>query len=243
MWWSALLTLSTAAFSEAAVQKVASQRVLFAHQSVGANVLEGLSDLTQSALPVREGRAAADLAQPGLVHTRIGTNELPLTKLADFEAVLAATEGRVDVALLKLCYVDIDARTDVDALFEAYVAMHERLRARYPRVTFVPVTVPLTVVASGPKAWLKAQLTGAPRWGAEENAARHRFNTRLRARFVGQPLFDLAALEATRPDGSGERFAGVPALAPAWTDDGQHLNARGRRHVAEALLTLLAGLP
>jgi hypothetical protein len=35
---------------------------------------------------------------------------------------------------------------------------------------------------------------------------------------------------------------GIPALAPAWTDDGGHLNVEGRRMIAEQFLVFLAGL-
>lgn len=244
---SALLTLSTAAVPEETVRLAAGRRALFGHQSVGENIIAGLRDVAGAALPIREGRAATDFVEPGFVHTRLGRNQDPRSKLADFEAALAASEGKPGVALFKFCYVDIDAKTDVDALFEATVATMERLRAQYPSVRFIYVTVPLTVVQTGLKAWLTQRVTGAAPWGFEENLARHRFNTLLRTRLRGAPLFDLAALESTRTDGTVELHAvqgqTVPALVPAYSDDGQHLNAEGRRRVAEALLETLAALP
>jgi hypothetical protein len=61
-----------------------------------------------------------------------------------------------------------------------------------------------------------------------------------------EPLFDLAAVESTRPDGSRETLSlgGKTAFAlhPGYTNDGSHLNEVGRRRAAEALLTLLARL-
>jgi len=45
-----------------------------------------------------------------------------------------------------------------------------------PAVTFVHVTVPLTIVQTGAKAWLKRRLGKAP-WGEQENVVRHRFNS------------------------------------------------------------------
>lgn len=243
MLLTALLALSATALADEVVQKVASRRVFFGHQSVGANILEGINDVTSGKVPVREGRTGELLSTPGLLHARLGQNEAPLTKLADFEAAVDALAGHLDVALFKFCYVDFDASTDVDALFAAWVATHERLAKKHPRVTFVHVTVPLTVVPQGAKAWLKQKLTRAAPWGAKENEVRHRFNTLLRTRLAGQPLFDLAALESTRPDGTAASWEQVPALVPAYSDDGQHLNAVGRQRVAEALLTFLARVP
>lgn len=242
MLLSALLTLSVTGLADD-VQKLASRRVFFGHQSVGANIVDGVNDVTSGKLPVHEGRTPA----PGLVHTLVGQNESPLSKLADFEAALGTLGGQADIALFKFCYVDFAANTDVEQLFADYLALHQRLRAKYPSITFVHVTVPLTVVPQGPMAWLKKTVSRKEPWGTRENEVRHRFNTLLRERLAGQPLFDLAALEATRPDGTAATWQRdgrtLPMLVAEYSGDGQHLNSVGRRRVAEALLTFLARLP
>lgn len=247
MLLSALLTLSSASVPDDVVRAVAGRKVFFGHQSVGGNILDGVNDVAPGALTVKEGRAPALFTGPAFVHTLIGKNEAPLEKIADFEAALDALDGAPQVAFFKFCYVDFDANTDAQALFDAYRAAHARLKAKYPRVTLVHVTVPLTTVQSGLKAWLKQKVTAQAPWGARENAVRHRFNTLLRAQYAGEPLFDLAALESTRDDGTPFTVEvegqPVPALVPAYSDDGQHLNRLGRRRVAEALLTFLARLP
>ena len=247
MLLTALLTLSATALADEVVQKAASRRIFFGHQSVGANILDGVNDVTSGKLRIREGRTAALLSTPGLLHARLGENESPRSKLEAFEAALDSLEGHVDIAFFKFCYIDFDERSDLDALFEAYVETMTRLQRKYPEVTFVHVTVPLTIVPQGAKAWLKSAFTQEAPWGAKENDARHRFNTLLRARLGGEPLFDLAALESTRPDGSAASYEyqgrTLPALVPGYSDDGQHLNPVGRRRVAEALLTFLARLP
>ena len=62
-----------------------------------------------------------------------------------------------------------------------------------------------------------------------------------------EPVFDLATIESTRPDGRREAIrAGSRsgyALVPAYTSDNSHLNEQGRRRVAEELLVFLARLP
>jgi hypothetical protein len=247
MLLSALLTLSSAAVPDDVVQRVASRKVFFGHQSVGANILEGVAELGQGQLSLAEGRDQALFTRPALVHTLIGKNEAPREKIADFEQALEAVGGAPDIALYKFCYIDFTASTDAEALFAEYLASHQRLKAKYPALTLVHVTVPLTTVQSGLKAWLKQKVQKQAPWGWRENEVRHRFNELMRTRLAGQPLFDLAALESTRADGTaataeldGKR---VPALVPEFSDDGQHLNGLGRRRVAEALLTFLAGLP
>ena len=69
----------------------------------------------------------------------------------------------------------------------------------------------------------------------------------LREAYEGkEPLFDIAGIESVGPGGERESFdvkgKSFPALVPAYTDDGGHLNALGRKVVAEKLLVFLAGL-
>ena len=64
---------------------------------------------------------------------------------------MAGAAAGVDIALVKFCYVDFDAGTDVPALFAAYQATLASLEGRYPRTTFVHVTAPLTTVQGGPR--------------------------------------------------------------------------------------------
>jgi lysophospholipase L1-like esterase len=69
----------------------------------------------------------------------------------------------------------------------------------------------------------------------------------LRKNYEGkEPVFDLARIESTRPDGTRETFTQdgktYYALVPAYTKDGGHLNKLGRKKVAEQLLLLLVSL-
>ncbi|BDG04644.1 nucleoside hydrolase [Anaeromyxobacter oryzae] len=230
--------------------RVARLRVLFGHQSVGGNVLAGVARLSAAhggVLGVTEVRGAGPLA-PGLSHALVGENGAPRTKLDAFAALLARLEGPPpDVALVKLCWADFGADTDADALFEVYRTALAELARRHPRTTFVHVTVPLTTVQGGARALVKGAL-GKPPYGLLENARREAFNARLRAEYGGRaPLFDLARLEATAPDGSVTRAewrgTSTLALAPAYTDDGGHLVAAAQDRIARALLATLAALP
>jgi acyl carrier protein len=233
----------------AAWSALASRRVFFGHQSVGENVVEGISELARGdpALGIRvvEGAGALRGGEGAFGHARIGRNGEPGLKSDEFARLVESAAGEsLDIAFHKYCYADIGADTDVEAVFEHYRRTMARLRAERPGVVFVHVTVPLTRVQSGPRALVK-RLLGRTPGRFDSNRARERFNDLMRRTYAGtEPLFDLAAAESTHPDGRPEtfRFGGqsLRALVPSYTDDGSHLNALGRRRVAGELLVVLA---
>jgi hypothetical protein len=232
-----LMTVSSLAAADLRrdLEAVAQRHIFFAHQSVGANILEGVRELSaHGGVRVR------------IDDTYVERNGEPLRKLANFAKALG--EGsRYDIALLKFCYVDIGADTDAAALFARYRTVIDELRGRNPRTTFVHVTLPLTTVQTGMKALAKRALGRDPS-GTVENVRREEYNALLRKAYAGrEPVFDLARLESTGPDGAAVsvawRDAVAPALSPAWTDDGGHLNQAGRLRAARELLRVLASAP
>ena len=76
---SALLALADVTADE--WQRLAARRVFFGHQSVGANLIEGIEDVLRSCpdLPLRivESNDPSAMAEPGLYHARIGENGHP----------------------------------------------------------------------------------------------------------------------------------------------------------------------
>jgi hypothetical protein len=94
------------------------------------------------------------------------------------------------------------------------------------------------------KAFAKRLLGRAP-YGTIENVRRDEYNRLLRATYGGrEPIFDLARLESTGPDRAlvTVTWNGVtaPAMSPAYTDDGGHLNARARVMAAREFIGVLA---
>ncbi|MFO1406384.1 MAG: hypothetical protein U1F08_02490 [Steroidobacteraceae bacterium] len=220
-------------------------RVVFGHQSVGGNILEGVSTLAK-----RDGRtygvveARTPPSAPGITHFKIGTNGDPSSKIRDFAAALdsGVVQG-ADVALMKLCYIDFDSSVDPVAIAREYADALDGLAARHPTTKFVAVTAPLTTVQTGPKAWVK-RLLGRQPGGYAENARRASFNKALRERYASSGrLFDLARYESTAGghdvavivDG-----ATIEALDPSLSDDGGHLNAAGQQLIARQFLEFLA---
>lgn len=213
---------------------VAGARVFFGHQSVGQDVLGGIRRLYEE-----RGEPA-----PPVLDALIGANQDPLSKIADFDARLRGGLGeQVDVALMKLCYIDVTAGTDVDALLEAYRSTLAALERDLPGVTFVHVTVPLTAERSA-LGRLRARLTRNDRYGPDENVVRERLNARLRAEHAGGHLLDLAAVESTRLDGTRVtgRHEGSDyfALHDGYAADLGHLNEAGAAVAAAAWVTAVA---
>ena len=236
--------------SEAAWNALAGTKVFFGHQSVGGNILDGvravLAEHPRIGLRIVESGDPASLAGGALVHAFIGTNGVPQSKLEAFDSILAGGLGPAGgIAMYKYCFLDITAATDVGAMFRAYRDNIARLHAAHPELRFIHITSPLTVNGNPLKNLIKRVL-GKPT-AADFNVRRNEYNRLLRSEYESrEPIFDLARIESTRADGTREYFLrakdSVFTLAPEFTDDGAHLNARGRQVAAEQFLILLATL-
>jgi hypothetical protein len=225
---------------------LAERKIFFGHQSVGNNLIRGVEEILaqnpQITLNVNHSRAIG--SQPGFYHAEIGRNEFPLEKFNDFAGVVSGGfDESGGIAMVKLCYVDIHKQTDPEQLFAEYQRHVDALKSANPSLTIVHFTLPLTIIENW-KGVVRATLTRHAT-NRERNVVRHRYNELVRATYGDKdPVFDLAQLESTLPDGRTVRFrAGeehVPLLAQEYTNDGGHLNERGRRFIAEQLLITLA---
>lgn len=236
---------------KAALEPVRRARVLFSHHSVGRNILAGIAALDADAggprLRIVEGEEYARVEGPVLAHVSGGRNTDPRSKIDFFAATVragGAGPGAPRLALMKLCYVDFDPRTDVDGLFEAYRTTLAALKREFPGITFGHVTVPLHRRPTDLRSSLR-RLAGREVWEDAANVKRSEFNRRLREAFAGDPVLDLAGVESAGPAGgppatfeAGGRT--WPALHPAFTEDGGHLNALGERAAGKAAIEFLA---
>jgi hypothetical protein len=236
---------------ESAWKKVAAKRIYFGHQSVGYDIIDGIKDLVaenpQIDLKIVESADPKDLIFPALAHSKVGTNSDPNSKVTEFTRFMDSGLGEeLDMAFLKLCYVDVTANTDATAVFGGYKEKFSYLKKKYPGTTFIHLTVPLTTLQTGVKAWVK-QMIGRSVDGYEDNIKREQINEMIRKEYAGkEPVFDLAMIESTKPGGSRSSFKhedrNYYSLVPEYTYDGGHLNKMGRRIVAGNLLVLLANL-
>lgn len=223
-------------------------KIIFGHQSVGENIIDGVRDIIHDRSDIKLNIVGTenndDTKTGGIAHFKIGENTKPLTKINEFSDIVNnAWGGKADVALFKFCYVDFNKNTNVDSIFKQYQDTITRLKNKYPDMVFIHATVPLVEMQKGLKAWIK-KIIGRSDDNAESNMIRNQYNDLLRqSYFNNEPVFDIAELESTYPDGRRESFVvngkEYFALAPVYTDDGGHLNQIGRKHIAEQFLLVL----
>lgn len=235
--------------SRAHAETFARSRVFFAHKSVGANVLDGLPRVFQATgvmmPPVTLWEEAMTVSGAGVVHTPIGSNGDPLGKIEEFDRLVRGSLGhQVDVAVLKLCYVDLKHGADVEGVFATYRDTMAALRRDHPEIVFVLATSPLTT-ERGPRGRARARLGRGDALGPEHNVVREQFNMLVRAECHGTtPLFDIAAIQSTARDGSRKAltFRGQPlfAMEPFVASDPGHLGADGRAILASAFVATIA---
>ncbi|QDO87431.1 hypothetical protein FNH13_03015 [Ornithinimicrobium ciconiae] len=225
---------------------VGEARVFFAHQSVGVDIVSALPAVyrAQDLEPPRIAELTEATPSDNLLDYRIGTNGDPIGKIEEFDALIRGGLGdEIDVAVLKLCYIDVREGTDIDALFTTYRDTLAALQRDYPDVTFVAATVPVSV-RRGPLGTLKGWLGQGDDFGSEHNVTREQLNAQIRQEYADTNLlFDVAAIQSTTED--GDRVAGTHggqlyyALTKDYARDAAHLNETGGAVAAESLVAVI----
>lgn len=247
-----LLKLS---LTNAQLTRIQNLHILFGHQSVGENIIDGLKQLMEHnpllQLRIQRVNTAVDCSNPVFGHFLVGSNTDPRSKCDSFKAFMDSGIGnRIDSAFFKFCFVDINENTNLEDIFSYYVETMEYLKNRYPRVTFIHVTTPLTTIPQDVRTQFKSfikKILQRPDWVYLANVQRNKYNDMLRSKYLGkEPVFDLAAAESVRPDGSLQCFTyrgkTYSRMADLYSDDGGHLNNRGRIKAAKTLLEVLCSL-
>ncbi len=239
--------------------KMAKKTIFFGHQSVGYNILDGVKRVMEQNPLVN--LKIVKITNPGdidhsakgiLYHAEVGKNFNPRSKIDAFAELMDQGVGdKVDIAFLKFCFVDIGTQTNIEELFEYYRKTLAELKQKFPSTTFIHFTVPLLSEQVGFAKW-KHRLKGIVKkvLGKNEfyeNVNKFAFNEMIRSEYKGkEPVFDLAAVESTFPDGSRSTFTvsgkQIESMVPAYTNDGGHLSTKGQDIVATKLLSFLATL-
>lgn len=241
--------------SKQAWENLSNKKIYFGHQSVGFNIIDGVEDILKEypfiRLKIRENDKPGSEGG-GLIHSRVGQNVNPKSKIDDFSFKMQGIKsGKFDIAGFKLCYVDIHTQTDIESIFSQYKKTMAELAEKYPETIFIHFTVPLTSEPKGLKAFITSAKGLVKRVLGKvemfDNTVKKKYNELIRKEYgSGGHLFDLAAAESTGPDGrrmfyekNGQQ---IYSLIPGYTEDGGHLNAEGRKFVAEQFLIFLANL-
>lgn len=229
--------------------------IYFGHQSVGSNILDGIQDILSSAgrslrIQSLEESGPSDAS---IYHSYIGRNYHPQEKILDFTSMLNDDLGnKLDIAFMKFCFVDSENQNsdDIEQILRNYIASMSDMEAKFPNITFVYLTMPLTSKRTDFMGWVTngiKTVLNKPVIGRDDNIPRNHFNEllRLEKSRTGR-LFDIAELQATRADNTKVRFRAAGkdhyAMDPRYTHDGGHLNEEGRRYIAYELLKFLSGL-
>ena len=232
--------------------KLAEKKIFFGHQSVGYNIVEGITDIINERddikLNIIEAREPSAFDQPVLAHSQVGMNTQPFSKIERFVEIMDSGVGsKVDIAFFKFCYVDIMRDSDPQEIFNGYSAAMVGLKERYPNTKFLHVTVPIFSTPKGAKKYLKntVKLLVGRQGYFEDNMVRWCYNDLLAQAYSKTGLFfDLALVESVNANGFGcyalKGAEKVSVMAPEYTEDCGHLNGLGRKKVAEQLLIILA---
>lgn len=122
--------------SDATWRKLSSKRIYFGHQSVGSNIIDGIRDILKEhaglSLDILESTNPDDMKGPALIHSKLGTNFDPHSKISSFGTLMREGFGsKVDIAFFKFCYIDIFKDTDVTDIFNHYTQTMRDLKKKY----------------------------------------------------------------------------------------------------------------
>ncbi|MEW8508054.1 MAG: hypothetical protein AB2598_15255 [Candidatus Thiodiazotropha sp.] len=232
------------------LETLAGARVFFGHQSVGKNIIHGLEKLSNDIEDVNLTIADYESYQADgsgcFLHTRVGKNREPESKCLDFGRIIdQELNDKIDYALLKFCYVDINKDSNVAKVFDDYRRVMDDLIERHPDIIFVHTTMPLMQNRGGIKIKIK-ELLGDVHANKLDNIKRNEFNSLLKETYSNAPIIDIAESESTYPDGSREEFKmdgkTYYSLIEGYTNDGGHLNDQGQIKVASTFVQGMADI-
>lgn len=231
-----------AGFDENTVTAALSKRWIFAHQSVGMQVIQGIQawcDVYNLPDPTIIDVESGSIPGSGgyLGHWYVGTNGDGFSKVSEFDSMIrGGLHADADVFVMKFCYADLRPSSGYTPaqLFAAYESTLDGLIADYPSKTFILATETIVMEADedGPA-----------------NSLRMTFNDLVRAKYGATGyLWDIALALSTDPDGNRIRTGTSPNFVEHLysgyaSPDQEHISGPdsiGRRTAAVPLLQILA---
>jgi len=231
-----------------ALNIVSKSRILFAHHSVGDNIIDGLRTIAKEnniSLKITDINDKSLSNENAFVSMTPGTNKDPKSKIDSFVSQIKELDNSFipQIAFMKFCYVDFNPATDVGELFQYYKESIGTLKIEKPNIRIIHVTSPLKPRPKSLKDRLKRVL-GRQVWEDSANIKRNQFNALLTQTFKQEIIFDLAKIESTRPDGTRATFSENNKtyynLVDNYTDGSGHLNHVGSKKVAAEMIEILS---
>jgi len=231
-----------------ALNIVSDSRILFAHHSVGDNIIDGLRTIAKEnniSLKITDINDKSLSNENAFVSMTPGTNKDPKSKIDSFVSQIKKLDNSFipQIAFMKFCYVDFNPATDVEKLFQYYKENIETLKNENPDIRIIHVTAPLKPRPKSLKDRLKRVL-GRQVWEDLANIKRNQFNVLLIETFKQEIVFDLAKIESTRQDGTRATFIENNKtyynLVDNYTDGSGHLNHVGSKKVAAEMIEVLS---
>ena len=233
--------------------ELSEKKIFFAHRELGAEIIDGIKSLVKECnyieLNIVETTDPCAFDMPVFAHAKIGICTHPDTKTNGLLDVLDRGVGeKADIIFLKFCYGDLRWESDAQGVFDIYCKMVEEIKNRYPRVELLHITVPIGSKNIGNRSIFREAiklLVGRPSH-LDDNLRRQQYNTLLCNSYPRTGyIFDVALIESINQDGLScyTKVMGIEKVlvkAPEYSISGGHLNAEGRKIVAEQLLITLA---
>lgn len=234
-----------------ALMTIKDKRIYFMHHSVGWNIMTGLKaliDETGIDLKIVDQNKQSALPAKVFVDATGGKNQHPKSKVDSFAAQIKELNSEMvpEIAFMKFCFVDFNPNTDVEELFSYYKQTIESLKKNKPDISFAHFTAPLFEQPNSIKDKINRFL-GRLVWEDSSNIKRAEFNKLILETFPQDPIFDIARIESTLPDGTRSSFEKdgntYYSLASEYTNDGGHLNTLAQRRAAIEIAEFIAKIP
>jgi hypothetical protein len=204
--------LSATNYPKAVLEKIGQMKWYFAHASVGANMMDGVSDLhaKDKGLYAFQGISAGEKppssTQGGAIYEHNRGNPGWKAKFDGFESCVSNGwhYPAINVAMNKLCYIDQHAS------FKYYLHSMTNLEAAFPQTTIVYTTMPLMTDADS------------------DNFLRNAFNERLRCTFQYRNKTCQKLCDSYTKDGGHLNEAGRQLVAKSFYALGAALTEKER---------------
>lgn len=233
--------------------ELSEKKIFFVHKELGDEIIDGMKALVKEndyiRLNITETTDPCAFERPIFAHAKIGRCMNPDSKTSGFEHALEAGIGeKADIAFIKFCYMDVIWQSDVQAVWDGYRKMVEKLKSRYPKTRFLHVTVPISSKPTGRTKILREAIKLLIRRPGifDDNLRRQQYNALLHMAYSQtESVFDLALAESINPDcvscyTTTRSIEKVLVKAPQYSIGTAHLNIEGRKIIAEQLLIALA---